>query len=208
VNAKQLDILRRDGDSLVKAVLNSGLQPEDLLTIENAWSSFRGGISDTLTKKNVPRLEWPQSLFWDWSKKAPLLRQLQCKGFGLVCDNEWQALMLTKTWDCVARLPSDKGKPIVYVDFLEVAPWNWNVNALGQRSKFRGIGSLLLREAILQSEEETFQGRVGLHSLPQSESFYEKICGMTRIGPDPQKQNLVYYEFERDARVEFRKAGK
>ncbi|VTR96316.1 Uncharacterized protein OS=Methylomonas sp. FJG1 GN=JT25_10440 PE=4 SV=1 [Gemmata massiliana] len=37
-------------------------------------------------------------------------------------------------------------------------------------------------------------GRVGLHSLPQAEDFYNR-CGMTRIGPDPHYYDLVYFEY-------------
>jgi hypothetical protein len=44
------------------------------------------------------------------------------------------------------------------------------------------------------SEEEGFRGRVGLHALPQAEQFYERGCGMTAVGPDPTKQNLLYFE--------------
>jgi hypothetical protein len=45
------------------------------------------------------------------------------------------------------------------------------------------------------SIDEGFKGRIGLHSLPGARGFYEEKCGMTVIGPDPQKQNLIYYEF-------------
>jgi hypothetical protein len=40
----------------------------------------------------------------------------------------------------------------------------------------------------------TAGGRVGLHSLPQAEDFYSR-CGMTRIGPDPSDNDLVYFEY-------------
>ena len=38
-----------------------------------------------------------------------------------------------------------------------------------------------------------FDGRVGLHSLPQSESFYRR-CGMTEFWRDPEYQYLLYFE--------------
>jgi hypothetical protein len=45
------------------------------------------------------------------------------------------------------------------------------------------------------SIEEGLKGRVGLHSLPAAESFYEQSLGMSALGRDPQKQNLMYFEF-------------
>ena len=45
-----------------------------------------------------------------------------------------------------------------------------------------------------QSKEEGFRGRVGLHALPQAELFYEKACGMTPLGREIAKQNLLYME--------------
>ena len=39
-----------------------------------------------------------------------------------------------------------------------------------------------------------FGGRVGLHSLPQSEKFYEKTCAMTRGEIDLQYEKLCWFE--------------
>ena len=82
---------------------------------------------------------------------------------------------------------------------MESAPWNWNIPELGQASRLRGVGSVLFYMAILQSQQEGYHGRVGLHALPQAESFYGgNACRMIRVGPDPDKQNLVYYELTRE----------
>lgn len=105
--------------------------------------------------------------------------------------------MLTKTATHFARLTEDGGKPLVYIDYLEVAPWNWRVRPLGLNGRLRGAGSILFREAVRQSIREGFHGRVGLHALPQAESYYERVCGMTVVGRDSRKQNLLYFEFSR-----------
>jgi hypothetical protein len=39
-----------------------------------------------------------------------------------------------------------------------------------------------------------YEGRIGLVSLPRAEGFYEQRIGMTRYAPDPDHQNLVYFE--------------
>ena len=45
------------------------------------------------------------------------------------------------------------------------------------------------------SLDEGFHGRIGLHSLPQSEGFYAKYC--TDLGQDAAVYNLRYYEMTR-----------
>ncbi len=94
-------------------------------------------------------------------------------------------------------LEMDQGRPLVYIDYLEVAPWNWKIPELNREGLFRGVGSVLFWKAVKQSEEEGFHGRVGLHALPQAELFYEKAMGMERLGPDPSKQDLLYFELSR-----------
>ncbi|MFO7904958.1 MAG: GNAT family N-acetyltransferase, partial [Pirellulaceae bacterium] len=75
-------------------------------------------------------------------------------------------------------------------------PWNWRIPELNREGEFRSIGSVLLWRAVRQSEEEGFHGRIGLHALPQAEPFYEK-AGMESLGPDQNKQNLLYFELTR-----------
>ena len=55
----------------------------------------------------------------------------------------------------------------------------------------------MMTAAVELSLEEGFKGRVGLHSLPQAETFYEKH-GMIDLGPDAGVQNLRYYEMTSD----------
>ncbi|MBX3415809.1 MAG: hypothetical protein KF708_24205, partial [Pirellulales bacterium] len=78
--------------------------------------------------------------------------------------------------------------------YLETAPWNWSIPELSQTGEYRGLGTLLFREAVKLSLEEEFQGRVGLHALPQAESFYREVCGMRDLGLDKSKEGLRYFE--------------
>lgn len=207
MNGNGVELIRREGGEFVEATLLHGLTPKDLLVVERAWAGERARLIAELLKRGTPRPDWPQSVHWDWSRKAPDLQFLEATGYGIVFEDEWQGVMLTKTAACVAQLKDDAGKPLVYVDFLEAAPWNWRIAPLDQVSRFKGVGPLLFREAVNQSMQEEFQGRVGLHSLPQAESFYEGACGMTRVGPDPKKQNLVYFEFTRQQAQRFLQEG-
>ena len=43
-----------------------------------------------------------------------------------------------------------------------------------------------------------YKGRVGLHSLPQSNGWYANVCGMADLGADAGYQNLRYFEMVPD----------
>jgi hypothetical protein len=90
-------------------------------------------------------------------------------------------------------LPEQQGKDLVYIEFLENAPWNRS-ELLFRPTKFRGVGTLLMVAAIQLSIEQGFKGRVGLHALPQSEEWYRQKCGMTDMGTDQRVQGLRYFE--------------
>ena len=112
---------------------------------------------------------------------------------------------MTKTTPYVERLGIDRGRPLLYIDYLEVAPWNWRIPEIGRDGQFRGVGSALFWNAVQQSREEGFHGRVGLHALPQAEPFYQDGCHMTPLGRDAAKQDLLYFELSRqEAEVLFR----
>jgi hypothetical protein len=88
---------------------------------------------------------------------------------------------------------------LLYVDYLEVAPWNYRIPqnrnvAAVREPRFKGVGALLLGEAIRMSVGATAGGHVGLRERMQAEHFYLH-CGMTRIGPDPNYYDLVYFEY-------------
>jgi hypothetical protein len=101
----------------------------------------------------------------------------------------------------LARLPPSAREAIVYVDYLEAAPWN--TGAYTRSPRFKGVGTRLLQGAILRSQEEGFGGRVGLHALPQSEGFYAGRCGMQNLGLDPAYHHLSYFEFTAAAAADF-----
>jgi len=183
------------------------MAPQDLLVVENEWNADRSLVVQELLRNGVDRAKWPQSVHWNWAKKAPMLGMLESTGFGVVCESRWQGVMMTKNASAFARLAADKGKPLVYVDFLEVAPWNWAIPELGRSGRFRLVGSTLFWRAVQQSDEEGFHGRVGLHALPQAELFYEKGCGMTPLGRDAGKQNLLYFELSRQSAERYLQSG-
>ncbi len=206
MSAETIQLQMRADSTFVDASLLDGMSPPDLLVVEAEWLTERSLVMQELLRSAVPRSAWPQSIHWDWRRKAPELELLESSGFGIVIESRWQGVMLTKSASHFATLAPDKGKPLVYIDYLEVAPWNWRIPEIARAGRYRGIGPTLFWRAVRQSADEGFQGRVGLHSLPQAEAFYMK-CGMTRLGPDPGKQNLTYYELSSKQGMSLLKQG-
>jgi hypothetical protein len=132
-----------------------------------------------------------ESAHWEWRDKMSAFGGLLAyPSFALECEGETQGLMiLSLLTRC--RLPSQRGKHQVYVEFLETAPWNRP--SLAGAPRYRGVGPALVHVAITLSVTEGYKGRLGLHSLPQADAWYRDRCGMTDLGIDRTK-GLRYFE--------------
>ena len=60
--------------------------------------------------------------------------------------------------------------------------------------RYKGVGSVFLLFARTRSLELGYEGRVGLHSLPGTEKFYDNQ-GMLDLGQDEDYDDLVYFEY-------------
>lgn len=176
----------------IQAELHDAIQRAHLDDWETQWQPALQAVLKELARRRVPITNWPQSAHWNWRQKASRVKGLLAvRGFSVVCADLTQGLMHVDL-NPRCRIPSQQGKPLVYVDYLEVAPWNRP--DLGQAVRYRGVGSALITAAIELSEQEGFQGRIGLHSLPQADGFYQR-CGMTDLGlGHAPYQDLRYFE--------------
>ena len=161
--------------------------------VEAAWAPARAELAASLTITGGTL----ESGHWDWRNKIGRVEQGELVLIGVECEGAVQGLI------AIPRVPRPAvltpGERLVYVDYLETAPWN--LTAPGRSPRFGGVGSALLTEAIIISIEQGLRGRVGLHSLEQAEGFYEAGCKMTRIGSDPSYHNLVYFEYTEEGGV-------
>ena len=184
-----ISLVDRSKNEPVAASLIVGVTHDLLETAELAWASLRieGAKRLKAVGGNVP-----QHWHWDWKRKSPMIDLLAYQCFGIECDGEMQGLMLVNTTNHVSRLAGQKGKPLVYVDYIETAPWN--LKEFTTQPRYGAVGVRLIEAAVRFSVDEEFGGRVGLHSLPQSEKFYEKTCAMTRGEIDLQYEKLCWFE--------------
>lgn len=207
------DLLNHETGEVRCLDLLEGLTRQHLAFVSNEWSPRLKASRDRAViafgalpekKRNEQMWQEMQGVFgapdahWDWDKKSQTMMGSVHRMLGLVDGDLVEALMrldLSKP----SRLQVASFTPIVYVDYLAVAPWNRR--QIQPKPRFTGLGTLLLGVAVTLSMEEGMEGRCGLHSLLQSESFYER-AGMQDFGLDGVEQ-LKYFEFSPDAAKKF-----
>ncbi|MBA4016208.1 MAG: GNAT family N-acetyltransferase [Pirellula sp.] len=187
-------LVRTSTDEAVDAVLTSGIGASQVLDTENSWKAWR----EERYARN-PELKKDESDSWNWDEIAKSIEgQLGFPAFSLTCEGKTQGLMVLKDGG-LATLPSQKDKSLIYVALVAAAPWNRR--KLTPTPLFTGVGSTMINVAVQTSLDFDYDGRIGLHSLPQSEGFYRDKCGMTDCGIDPKK-HLRYFEMtEEQART-------
>ncbi len=185
-----LDVVQ---DAPAPAELLDAITEQQLADWETEWVPELFKAMQRLRRSGIERKLWPESRDWDWRRKAAVLQgMLAYPGFSVVCEGVTQGMMILDTTMKRCRIEEQRGRSLVYVEFIENAPWNRR--ELFDPPRYRGVGSVLIRAAVVLSQHEEFRGRIGLHSLPQANGFYANTCGMTDLGQDPNYQNLRYFE--------------
>ncbi|MDQ2948065.1 MAG: GNAT family N-acetyltransferase [Acidobacteriota bacterium] len=183
---------RRTGQ-MVEAMLIDGVSREDVERAESSWRPALDQNLAELKRSGVRKGPWPEHGHWDWRKKREAIEGLIAyRMFGVECEGEMQGLMLVSTAGHPCRITEQKGKEQVYIDFVASAPWN--SPGLVESPRYGLVGRVLIATAVHVSLDEGFRGRIGLHSLPQAETFYAANCGMTDLGKDMKKEGLRYFE--------------
>jgi len=183
--------------SFEEASLFQGIDADNLAHIEARWRPMfeQRKIEAKKTGESLAEIN-AEDAHWEWGKKAiaavrdPFLFDI----FVLECAGNTQAIMLVRKGGekCFSRHPDHLRAPLIYVDFLSTAPWNRS--RLVKEPVYKGCGRTLISTAISLSFEEEMRGRIGLHSLPGAEEFYQDQVGMTDLGTDRNYHGLRYFE--------------
>jgi hypothetical protein len=194
-------LLDNVSEDLVEAVLYDRILPDAAKAAEDSWKGFIDVVRNRARDLSLPSPEEMDQEGWLWHKKVDLThRLLPFPTLAIECAGEIQGMMLLRTDGYSSRLPSSEGKPIVYIELLSTAPWN--LSGYTDSPKYSGVGKVLVNAAVQVSMEYGFKGRVGLNSLPRSESFYERL-NFEFLERDADKQNLKYYELSAERASEF-----
>jgi hypothetical protein len=166
---------------VVSALLRRGFPADRVDEVEDAWARARQEAAGQVPVEHA---------HWNWRHKVDNVYLGNSTLMAVECGGAVQGLMAVFTAPHPSRLG---GGRVVYVDYLEVAPWN--LKGLAHPPRFLGVGTALIADAVRLGVETGMGGAVGLHSLPQAEPFYARI-GMTRVGLDPDYYDLTYFEYD------------
>jgi GNAT superfamily N-acetyltransferase len=200
VSASHPILLRATDGKFVDATLHERIDASYALAVDDSWLPYLEAekARALAAGRPFPHLEHAH---WEWGVKVKESSHLlSCPTLAIECDGEAQGLMLLKTDGHFSKLPSEADKPLVYVTYLAAAPWN--LRGVVEQPRLFGVGLILLNAAVQWSLDAEFKGRIGLHSLPQAEGFYERQ-GFECLGVDPEKEDLKYYELSPEAASEF-----
>lgn len=181
----------------VNAVVDR-LDSQTVTKVGISWEQHRIRL-----RRSLPANQQPQSLHWQWWNKSTRLVPGAKEALGIIANGSCEGLMFLDFVSHRSRLAV--GKDLVYLDYVESAPWNWDIPMLGQTRRFAAVGARLILVALEESNQQGFQGRLGLHSLPQSETYYSGFCDFTKLGPDHLVQNLTYFEADSKQAASFQK---
>lgn len=158
---KSLIYLQRSGTREdVEAELWDDISNLHLDMWRSTWVPIIKRTEDRLTRADVPRQKWPQDLHWEWDKKTDWSRTLlTLQRFAITCGGALQGMMLVNLTKLTARLPSQKGKDLAYIEYVSTAPWNRPEIAGVQQ--FHGVGINMVRAAIELSRNEGFTDESG-----------------------------------------------
>lgn len=186
----EFDLYNRESKVYEKAGVYKELDQKNFDDFEQLWKPMldkRRSEVRSLTEAGDANI---QDGHWDWVGKSKVAaRTLGQETFAVECG-ETQGLMLVDL-NSFGRLDEQKGREVVYVELLSTAPWNRYKTV--PEPRYKGVGRILIATAISLSIESGFHGRLGLHSLPQSESWYRDVVGFTDLGFDTPKR-MRYFE--------------
>lgn len=197
----QVFLRRRKTGEYVDAALIDGVTKEEVHKAEQEWRPYMKDAVRQMEKEGRPPKSRPQHAHWDWNKKHKAIADLLAyQMFGVECCAKMQGLMLLTTSGKFSRLEVQKGNGLVYVAFVETAPWN---SPIIVEPIYSQVGTVLIAAAIDVSIELGFKGRIGLHALPQAEDWYANHCEMTDLGKDSGHQDLRYFEMTTEQSKKF-----
>lgn len=172
---------------LVRVDVYRGYPPAELEDLESQWAKAREEVAAKGSSTGLASVEHSH---WDWRNKVQSVEAGRHMLVAIEYQHEVQGVMAVLQ---APKLSWISDEPLVYVDYLESAPWNLKLPMVSPR--FVGIGTVLIAEAVQLSIDTGLEGRIGLHSLPQAEAFYKTRCRMTDLGKDHHYFDLTYFEF-------------
>ena len=193
-----VQILEASTGAFVGAELTDDVTMDHFIETQRDWRPMVVAATKSMVLRGVDPKQQPRHWHWNWETKDIQLKQFGISFYGIEYAGQLQGLMKVDLAKHSARIDTQTGEGLAYIDYIEVAPWNLREIAaeLGQSQRFGVVGVSLYAAAVHLSKDAGFEGRVGLHSLPhpKTEQFYQTTCRMLPLQRDKAKQDLLYLE--------------
>lgn len=193
-----VQILELSSRAFVGADLTDEVTMDHFIETQRDWRPIVLAATKSMVLRGVDPKQQPRHWHWNWENKEIQLKQFGVSFYGIEYGGQLQGLMKVDLAKHAARIPTQTGEGLAYIDYLEVAPWNIReiASELGQAQRFGVVGVSLYAAAVKLSKDAGFDGRVGLHSLPhpKTEQFYQTRCRMLPLRRDKAKEDLLYLE--------------
>lgn len=164
--------------------MRSGLRRQEFHLLDAAWRDFKESHCPAGSNP-------PENHAWRWESKSRTEEGGTYKFLVLEYAGEIEGAMMLCEQPVFGRKEETLGQPVLYIEYLETAPWN-QFAYVGKHSRFRGVGTSLLSAAIEESVRYGCEGRLALHSLDAARQFYIDQ-GFENLGYDPEVE-LDYFE--------------
>lgn len=160
--------------------LIDGITREEFLHIDESWRAFKDGHDH-----GRPRLSLPENHLWNWQCKSVQPPAGSFRFIGVKYQGVVEGLLMLSLKAVASKLPVTRNLPVLYVEYLETAPWNQLAYA-GSSRRFLGVGTVLISAAIDESFRHGCAGRLSLHTLDDAKPFYLSQ-GFISLGYDPEE---------------------
>ena len=189
----EFPLLNRHTNQEEWATLYRPMDERNVQDFEQRWRPLMEERLATVSSQTEVQAANLQDIHWRWREKhQSRANRFDWDSFAVECDGVTQGLMFIRTFG-FARIESQRDRDLIYIDLVSAAPWNRP--GFTETPKYKGVGPLLLGAAVSYSINEGMQGRLALHALPQSETWYQ-MQGMTDLGSDhAHPESLTYFEF-------------
>lgn len=180
-----IEVYDKKGANLVDAVICKGIFDNNLDDYVHKWLPMFEDSKLRLKKQGVII----EDAHWDWNMKATRTEGiLAYDQYVIEVNEETQGMMITESTLRTSKL--ENGKPLIYIEYLAIAPWNRK--SITKTPQYGLVGKMLFFQAVGDSVEKGFKGRVGLQSLPGAIKWYEHL-ELIKFDIEPS-ENMHYFE--------------
>jgi hypothetical protein len=156
------------------------------------WKPYIDWAELEMSVRGIPHDFIPDSREWDWPHKMKQAGEIATDNslfadwrfFGISYRGYLQGAIAISTTPQSCRAELQSGLSSVGIELVATAPWNIKrfMGSLKRTPFLDQIGRALIRSAIRYSQAAGCEGRLYLYSVPKSETYYDKVCGMVDLG--------------------------